>query len=395
MDLQGTWQGPELTAEFIIAAGRVTGVFVLGGQRLPVEGTRQGDALVGAFEAEGERFPFVARSEGGALVVESEGVVFRLGRVAPARVNPFKAARDARPSPEPAPAPPPEVASEGTEYRHPTGGSMRLPKGWQVTQTPMGLQLIPPDPAFGPQGPLEVYLVAAQPAPGVTRADDPKVVAFIDASLRRLVPTLGAPSAPVAVGPGARITWAGQSPLNGGSALAVALLRVAEGAVAGVLALGERPRVEARLPALEAIFGSFAKREGRRDSALVGTWHYWSFRASNSNFSGASTSSETRRTRHLGPDGTVVDRSTHEGVGSFKGKDGVGDTTWTAGYAAQDHGGREGTWTAGDGVLYIQWSDGATAAWQYQLQGAPGARTLLLLVPGEKPLEWTERPVVL
>ena len=47
----------------------------------------------------------------------------------------------------------------------------------------------------------------------------------------------------------------------------------------------------------------------------------------------------------LGADGNVVERSSHEGVGNFRGKDQYGDTAWTAGYASQDQGGRTGTWT--------------------------------------------------
>jgi hypothetical protein len=97
----------------------------------------------------------------------------------------------------------------------------------------------------------------------------------------------------------------------------------------------------------------------------------------------------------LAPDGSVVQRSSHEGIGNFSGKDMYGDTTWTAGYAKQSGGGRAGTWTAGDGMLYVQWADGPMMAWRYQLQGPPGNRQLLLYAPGEaKPIEWREQPVV-
>jgi hypothetical protein len=89
-----------------------------------------------------------------------------------------------------------------------------------------------------------------------------------------------------------------------------------------------------------------------------------------------------------------MERSSHEGIGNFTGKDGYGNTAWTAGYASQDSGGRAGTWTAGDGMLYIQWSDGQSAAWQYQLGGSPGSRRVTLRAPGARePMEWTERPV--
>ena len=155
--------------------------------------------------------------------------------------------------------------------------------------------------------------------------------------------------------------------------------------------VGEPPLRET-LSTLEQIFASFRKGEGRRDPALVGVWHHWSYQGSSSMYSGASTSSETRRVMQLGADGSVVERSSHEGIGNFTGKDGLGNTAWTAGYGSQSNDGRTGTWTAGDGMLYVQWSDGASAAWQYQLGGAPGSRRLVLLAPGARePIEWTEQ----
>jgi hypothetical protein len=417
MDVAGRWTNAELAIELVVAGAQVSGTIELGGARMVLHGELRGGVLVGQFEAEGYPFPFVARRDGDALVIESDGVAYRLTRPAPARVNPLVAARQASsppspspssfpspspspfpsPSPSPPPPPTPPPPSGGTVYRHATGGEVDLPAGWQVTQSPLGLQLVPPDVAYNAHGPAELYLLSQAPAPGVDRADDPRVVAHVDASLRQAAPVLALDGPAAPCGPGVRVRWRGQHPQTGAPLAAVALLRLdrATSSLVGVIALGEQARVAARAPALEAIFGSFRQREGRRDPALVGTWHHWSYKGSTSAYSGSSTSSETRRTAHLGADGAFVERSSHEGIGSFHGKDGLGNRAWDAGYAAQSSDGRTGTWTAGDGMLHVQFADGTTAAWHYQLTGAPGGRRLVLLAPGARePMEWTEQPVV-
>ncbi len=321
--------------------------------------------------------------DGDHLVIIKDGARHRAERVPP---SPQVAA-------PPQPPAGPALEPGGTTYRHPTGGEMQLPPGWQVTQSQLGLQLVPPDAAYTHQGPAEIYTVAAQPAPGIVRVDDPRIVAYVDGGLRALIPTLGPVSAPVPLGAGISLRWSGRNPMTGAELLAVALLRLGDGAVAGVIGVGERPRVEARLPVLERIFASFRRGEGRRDPALVGVWHHWSYRGGGP--TSASTSSETRRTMRLGADGSVVEGSSHEGIGNFTGRDGYGNMAWSAGYASHSGDGRTGTWTAGDGGFYITWSDGTQAAWQYQLHGVPGQRRLLLINPGQRaPYEWTEQPIV-
>lgn len=274
------------------------------------------------------------------------------------------------------------------QFRHPTGGEMTLPDDWRVATTQIGLQLVPPDARANAHGPTELYAVGAQPAPGIARADDPRVIAYVDASLRALVPMLGPASAPAPCGPGIAVRWDGRAPLTGADLLAVAMLQLVDGAVASLVALGERANVDARLATLEAIFASFRKGEGRRDPALVGTWHHWSYRIGGM-YTSSSISSESRRVVLLGADGTALERSNQENVGSVQTAHAYG------GFVGQNAGGRVGTWTAGDGMLYVQWADGASAVWRYQLDGAPGNRRLLLFADGQqKPMEWTERPVV-
>lgn len=240
------------------------------------------------------------------------------------------------------------TGSIGTLYRHPAGGELVLPPGWQVTTSPLGLQLVPPDLAYTAHGPAEIYTVVTQPIAGVTRAEDPRVLLYVDGALRKLLPTLGAPGSPVACGPGVAIRWSAQHLEQGGDALALALLQILDGAVAGIVAIGEKPRVEAREAVLQQIFLSLKAGQKQRDPALVGTWHHWSPQA--------------RRTLLLAIDGTAIEKA-HEG------------------------GARTGTWSGGAGTSLIQWADGHATVGPYQIAGAAPQRRMLLAG-----LEWSEGP---
>jgi hypothetical protein len=155
-----------------------------------------------------------------------------------------------------------------------------------------------------------------------------------------------------------------------------------------LLALGEREHVEPRLTALEMIFRSFRKAESQRDPALVGVWHHWSYRSTGL-YTSASTSSESRRAVQLGADGSAIERSSHEGIGN------VSAPHYFGGYVGNTSSGRVGTWSAGDGMLFVRWTDGASAAWRYRIEGPPGQRRLLLFAQGATdPVEWTEQPTI-
>lgn len=265
---------------------------------------------------------------------------------------------------------------------------MRLPAGWQVTQSPLGLQLVPPDAGYTPTGPAEVYLVNAQQAPGLARVDDPNVLAYVDMSLRQLVPTLQPPSPPAPCGKGIVQRWAGRHPMTGVEVQAIAMLQLVDQAVTGVIGIGETARIGKRVAQLEQIFHSFRRGERSRDRALAGLWHHWSWKGN------ASHSSETRKTWLLQPDGALLERSSHEGSISLHEKDTYGDDKWRYGAVDQRADGKHGTWSCGDGQFFVEWADGSSSAWQYTVEGAPGNRRLALRAPGQRdPYEWTEQRV--
>lgn len=307
----------------------------------------------------------IITTDGDDLVIEKEGRKYRAAR-------------------RKATALPVELAT--TRYRHPTGFEIVMPPNWQVTHGALGLQLVPPDTAYTPHGPAEIYALATQPVPGIVSVEDPRILMLVDRQLRQLIPTIGAPSPSVASPPGVVLKWTGHNTLTNGEVLAIAYLRLVGSMLVGVVGLGERARIEARILILDQIFRSYTQGQGLRDPALVGTWHYWSYTG------GQHASSEHRRVVQLAPDGRLVEQSLHEGSANLAGRDAYGNQAWNAGYASQNTSTRHGTWTAGESILYITWSDGQQAAWPYQVAGVPGQRKLLLASgTGGPPIEWLER----
>jgi hypothetical protein len=279
-------------------------------------------------------------------------------------------------------------------FRHPTGAELVVPPGWTAQPGPAGVQLIPPEAGFGPTGPTELYLVGAQPAPGIARADDPRVLAYLDAACAQLVPGAMRAGPPEPVGDGVRVQYRARNPMTGGEVALVSLVRILRGMAVGVTGLGEPAVVARRQPALDAVFASLAWGQGDVDPALVGVWHHWSYRSSGSIAFGSSHSVETRSVVQLAADGTALLRSGSETSTNLQGRDGYGDRTWSAGIYGQGQQGRAGSWSAGGGMLYLTWSDGGQLAYRYQVGGPPGARRVVLQALGDaKTIEWTEQPV--
>lgn len=367
-DLEGVWEGGELVVQLVAEGPGYAGSVTLRGRSFPLRAGVGPEGLRGTFEAEGAEFPFTAVPASGGLVLSSGGASYRLARRAPpAGVT----------NPVAAPAAPPD--SEGGWYRHATGAELRLPPGWRAQSSPLGVQLVPPDGAAN-----EIYAVTGQPAPGIARPDDPRVQLTLEALLASQIPFLERAGAPEADGDGARFRWRGRHALTGAEIAAVVTVRLLDGNAVGFLAVGECARVEPRHAAVAGVARSLRMGQGQRDPRLVGSWHHWSYRGS-SGLTGASYGTETRRQVLLAADGSAAEASSVESSGFVSG---------SAGWAGQGQEQRRGTWTAGDGTLFMRWNDGTSAAFQYQVSGVPGARRVLLVAPGmDKPLEWNEQPV--
>jgi len=154
-----------------------------------------------------------------------------------------------------------------------------------------------------------------------------------------------------------------------------------------VVALGETARVKSREKTLRGVFASFAAGAGEKDPQLVGAWKNWSYKSSADGKFG----SESTRWMSLQADGTALWKSRGENSGTFSGKDSLGNETFSGGIAGQSSDSDRGTWSAGEGKLYVQWQDGTLGEWSYRVDGAPGNRRLFLQSAGQnKPEEWVQ-----
>lgn len=150
-----------------------------------------------------------------------------------------------------------KAASTVPTYRHPAGFRFAPPAGWRVQKQEDGnLQLVP-----GDAGQTEMVLVTADPAKGITRVNDPRLVELAEADLRQMFPFLVRVGEGVvvrtALGPGLRLTWEGTSPTD--VEVRAALWVVLSGPKAmSLFAVGPREQVVARDAVLQRLFASFA-----------------------------------------------------------------------------------------------------------------------------------------
>jgi hypothetical protein len=156
----------------------------------------------------------------------------------------------------------PAAVSE-TIHRHPAGFTLACPAGWSVERGEENALLLVP----GDRDPLEIYLVLADPASGITRAGDPRVAELVEASLTRLFPFLKrvGSSEPVAtaLGPGVRMAWEGVSPTDV-AVRAEAYVVIAGDTAAELLAVGPRERLAQRSSRVRRLFASFASPQAAR-----------------------------------------------------------------------------------------------------------------------------------
>ncbi|HKA88090.1 MAG TPA: hypothetical protein VKE22_10505 [Haliangiales bacterium] len=353
-DFAGTYASAEMTLDLRVEDGRLGGEIILHGKRLPLRAALYGEHIYGSFGSLGTEFPFQAGFEGPHLRVLSGGAEYVLPVAAPG--NPLAAMVPPAAAP-PAPAP---TSVEPQVFRHPTGGRFTIPPGWSALPSEGGVQLVPPGAGLDAPGPTEVYTVTTDPAPAISAADDPRVLAYLERSLGQMIPNVERAGAPEPVGSGIRFRHHARNPLTGGRIDVVAMVTLLRGAAVAVVGISEPAVLESRLPALEGVFRSLDWGEGDQDPTLVGTWHARSDGAAD----------------HLGDEARHTIELRSDGI---------------AGIAGERGGRRLGTWNAGGGMLYLLWADGTSATWKYEVSGAPGGRRVTLRAPGASAsVEWTE-----
>ena len=269
--------------------------------------------------------------------------------------------------PEPEPEPPivpeapgePDPFADWQTYRHPLGGSFRYPPGWRLAESLEGLRLEPP----GFDVNEELILVLAAPAPGITAADDPAVVAELDAQVALTMPGLRRRGSGESVawsgGEGHSFDYRGHTP-DGTRAEARVWIAIHEGTSVGFTLLASEARFDERAPTVEEIFSTLAAAaEGEAiagDPSLVGVF------SGEAIASGAGVYVNTQLVYVFNPDGTLL-----SGAQSFLNasqRDVDGNLRWTA--DGQTEGSVDtGCWSAGGNLVRFDWDDGTTATFRY------------------------------
>ncbi|MFW6108569.1 MAG: hypothetical protein ACOC8D_02020 [bacterium] len=283
------------------------------------------------------------------------------GAVDPGAMMPVPKPKDApkRVAPQP---------RKGKLYRHVIGFQFWYPAGWQIKELDEGLQLIPPTAAATPQGPAEVYFITGESVAGegIAQASDPRVIQYLDATMRGLSPILqrvAQPAAfPTARGQGVMLEWRGRRP-DGKTAVARAYAAIIRNHGVALLAFGLPEPLKARDADLRRMFASFDVGQGARDRQLVGVWKLkattsitnWS--TWETHWSRASAVSEQKSTIAFRADGTWTRTDQYHMIVGAGG-------LWRETDDAETHTGR---WNAGSGQLYMVWKDNSWEDYRYQV----------------------------
>jgi hypothetical protein len=276
---------------------------------------------------------------------------------------------------DPAATPPaPADKHAGKTYRHPTGVSFWYPADWLVQELEGVVQLVPPGAGQTAET-YEAYFVTGERVAeeGITRADDPRVIQYLDEQMAGLGMQVGVlfqrsgqPRA-IAAGPGAgqgvRLDWKAESAAGPLQAYAMAVILGEYGLV--LAAVGVKDLAAKRDPDALRIFTSFGVGEGKKDPALVGAWSLRSTYAVQNDsawetaYSRAKSVSETTTTLRFAADGRWTRRSDSHTIAGAGG-------VWLE---SKDSKSSQGRWNADDGRLFMLWDDQSYQDYRYRLEG--------------------------
>jgi hypothetical protein len=284
------------------------------------------------------------------------------------------------------PQPEPLAARKGKTYRHVLGFTFWYPDGWTVKQHEEFLHLIPPEQAKVAGGPAEVYAIVGDnaAAEGIQRADDPRVLQFLDqqiASVSRFVTRQGQPKqVDMARGKGVELVWSGKNTEHK-AIEARAFVTMLKGWGIALIGVGFQEKMAARDADLRRMFASFGVGESQRDPALVGHWVY------EKHYFAGTFSSTTVRHLILLPDGRFSESARL--LASMEHLDGGGDPTGTTNMDTGGDPGQRGHWAAANKMLYLLWDDGSQAEYRYFIRVDGNSRHMTLTPPGGKLQLWT------
>ena len=293
------------------------------------------------------------------------------GVAAEVETNPDGAEQSARPE---------AARSVGyASFEHPRGFTFQYPEDWELSTTATGLFVLPAEVERDAQGqPLAMFLVGAEDASGITRPDQPEVLAWFDKEIAQLLPAMRRSGKPAPldtlVGAGAGLTYLGVT-VTGVGGRADAYVTLHQGLAIFMLHMGRKDLVAAHSSEARRMFASFGWQQGQVDRDLVGSWY--GNESSSSSSVGARdgmdvVGASTNRYWEFHADGSVAYTS-----GRFYGS--VGDMS------IDDAGGApagwRGTWSVSSDLLTVLWSDGSVERYSYKVFAHTEGRIAAKFVP--------------
>lgn len=260
-----------------------------------------------------------------------------------------------------------------TTYRHPTGAFIEHPADWRTEATQIGIALVPAD--FDPNA--ELIIALGESAAGLAGPSDPQIGQYFDVLMSQLAPAMRrtGQSSPIDSRAGNGALYEYRGALNTGeSAQAQFRTAVLRGQAVAIAIVATDEKMRQRERTVQRIFASLGEASPQRDPMLVGAWRTSSTESDSS--SSGSVFFRTDSVYTLAPDGRLTSRSRTRG-----------NVTGAAGGTAVRDSEEQsaGSWSAGDGRLFITWEDGSSSSGSYEAGGdvltvrMDGARTPLRL----------------
>jgi hypothetical protein len=256
------------------------------------------------------------------------------------------------------------TAGNWKTYKHPVGLSLRYPGDWTLQEVPGFIQLISPEVEKSAQGqPTELSIVSAERAGRISSIEDPRLIRALESSMTQMFPFLqrvgGKERIKAGNVSGIMLTREGTNP-QGMKVRGQLSATVLKGFSLSVFAIGSEDVITARQQTVREIFSSFEAGAGERDPQLVGVWQ--------------TTAVSDRSSRYtLRADGTLTKVTRLVTIGDVPGV--LLDTD-------DEPETMSGTWSAGDGRIFVLWENGITDDVAYEVRtDSAGSRGAMLNGP--------------
>ncbi|WP_309706879.1 hypothetical protein [Armatimonas sp.] len=349
--------------------GGVTGTFHDGSSTATLSGTvaPDGKTLSGKFTYQGINLPFEIRRKGAGIefvmkfgTEEEMMSLSRTGGIPDAPPPTPSKPRAAEPhTTKPTPTPP---AAQGSDYTHPAGLRIGLPKGWKTQPSGPLMALLPPGTTKLDGD--EVYLLLVGEANGISSKTDPRLGQFMEQVL----------NSGLILGKGVTFQRTGQdsngltfqgSNGSGATLYVRCLFSEPKGRIAAVLAVGLKAKIAPREAALQNSLATVSASAPERDSRLLGNWKGTTATKSRDARDAvgrqqASSVTDSSTTYQLGGDGRFVESHWSRTIAIGQGVSlDSGDTVERT----------NGLWAASNGKIAFCEANGLYLLGSYQLQG--------------------------